>query len=379
MSGAVARDWAVRGWCPDAWHPMMAGDGLLVRVKPRLGRLAAAQVLGLCDAALAYGNGVIDMTARANFQLRGVRENAMRSLLDRLLALNLVDADPALETRRSILVAPDWREGDDSHRIAGELLARLDELPDLQGKAGFVIDAGQACVLRDEAGDFRIERGRDGSLILRADGRPAGVAVAAEKEVDALIALAHWFAKSGGADVGRMARHGADLPDWADGAILPAAPAARIAPGRHDLGMAYGLPFGRVEARVLARAMRQAQAARITPWRVLLLEGASAVSVEGLLSDPVDPLLRVDACPGAPCCPQASVETRDIARCLAPHVAGRLHVSGCAKGCAHPRAADVTLTGRDGLFDLSLNAPAGALPVRSALGRAELLAHFGAA
>jgi precorrin-3B synthase len=371
---------SVKGWCPDAWHPMMAGDGLLVRVKPRLGRLTRVQVLGLCDAAIANGNGLIDMTARANLQIRGVDENGSQALLGRLLALDLVDTDPVIEKRRNILVVPDWPAGDDSHRIAGELLARLDELPDLPGKVGFVVDAGPSCALSGEAGDFRIERGGDGGLILRADGHPAGVAVAAGEEVNALIAMAQWFATSGGADAGRMSRHRIALPDWANGDILPTPSAVRIAPGRHDLGMAYGLPFGRVEARMLAGAMEtsSAGAMRITPWRVLLLEGAPAVCAEGLINDPADPLLHVDACPGAPCCPQASVETRDFARRLAPYIEGRLHVSGCAKGCAHPRAADVTLTGRDGRFDLSLNAPAGALAVRSAVGPAEILAQFGA-
>ncbi|PKB25382.1 precorrin-3B synthase [Novosphingobium kunmingense] len=373
--------WAVRGWCPDAWRPMMAGDGLLVRVKPRLGRLTREQVLGLCDAAMTHGNGLIDMTRRANLQIRGVGENDGQALLDRLLALNLVNADPVIEMRRNILVAPDWRTGDDSHGIASELQERLGELPDLPGKVGFVVDAGQASVFYDEAGDFRIERGEEGSLILRADGCPAGVPVTPGKEVDALIALAHWFATSGGAEAGRMARHGIALPDWADGDILPVLPTARIAPGRHDLGMAYGLPFGRVEARILAGMMETlpAGAVRITPWRLLLLEGAPAVRIEGLLSDPADPLLRAEACPGAPYCPQATVETRDLARRLAPYVEGRLHVSGCAKGCAHPRAADITLTGRGGLFDLCLNAPPGGPPLRSALSPAEIFAHFGAA
>jgi len=371
----------VKGWCPDAWRPMMAGDGLLVRVNPRLGRLTREQVLGLCDAAMTHGNGLIDMTRRANLQIRGLRENDRQALLDQLLALDLVNADPDIEKRRNILVAPDWRLEDDSHRIASELQERLDELPKLPGKVGFVIDAGQASTLLGEAGDFRIERGEEGSLILRADGRPAGVSVTPGKEVDALIALARWFATSGGAEAGRMARHAIALPDWADGDMLPAPPTARIAPGLHDLGMAYGLPFGRVEARTLAGMMETlpAGAVRITPWRVLLLEGAPAVRLEGLLSDPADPLLRAEACPGAPYCPQASVETRDLARRLAPHIDGRLHVSGCAKGCAHPGPADVTLTGRDGLFDLSLNAPAGALAFRYALGPAEILAHFGAA
>ncbi|MEJ7935468.1 cobalamin biosynthesis protein CobG [Sphingobium sp. AN558] len=369
---------AVKGWCPDAWRPMQAGDGLLVRVKPRLGRLTRAQVLGLCEAAVTCGNGLIDMTRRANLQLRGVSEAGWPSLLDRLIALDLLDADPAREQRRAILVAPDWQTGDDSHRIAGELLARLDELPALPGKIGFVIDAGRASILVGEAGDFRIERGRGDRLILRADGRVTGVAVAEGAEVDGLIALARWFVDSGGAGAGRMVRHEAALPDWAQGDIPPTPTAAPIAPGPHALGTAYGLPFGRVEAHVLAQAM-QGDAARITPWRVLLIEGTAAQDIDGLIADPADPLLHVDACPGAPACPQASVETRDLARRLAPHIDGHLHVSGCAKGCAHGGGADVTLTGRDGLFDLGFAAPAGAHPVRSALSEAQILAYFGAA
>ena len=43
---------AVRGWCPTAWRPMAAGDGLLARVRPPLGRLDRDQILGLCAAAV---------------------------------------------------------------------------------------------------------------------------------------------------------------------------------------------------------------------------------------------------------------------------------------------------------------------------------------
>lgn len=374
MSGFV-----VQGWCPDAWRPMLSGDGLLVRVKPRLGRLTREQVLGLCEAALAHGSGLIDLTSRANLQIRGVGEAQWPALVERLVALDLAQAEAALESRRTILVAPDWREGDESHRVARDLLARLEELPELPGKVGFVIDAGPAPMLGGESGDFRIERGAHGGLILRADGRPAGVALAPGEEVDALIPLARWFVASGGGMAGRMARHEAELPDWALGTTLPAAPAPAIAPGSHSLGHAHGLAFGRIEARVLASLFDapSARALRLTPWRVLVVEGGGTVAGTDLLADPADPLLRADACPGAPHCPQATVATRDLARDLAPLVAGRLHVSGCAKGCARPAPADVTLTGRDGRFDLSMNARAGSSAIRSALDRAELLAHFG--
>ncbi len=368
-----------KGWCPDAWRPMMAGDGLLVRVKPRVGRLIRDQALALADAAITHGNGLIDMTRRANLQLRGVTESGWPVLLERLMALDLVDADAVREKRRNILVPPIWRQGDDSHRIACDLLARLDELPPaLPGKVGFVIDAGAAPLLHDQPGDFRIERSDAGDLMLRADGRSTGCAITPSGEAEALIALAHWFVASGGAAAGRMARHDAPLPGWATG-TLRAAPAA-ILPWRK--GTSYGLPFGRIDAALLARlaaALPPGSGFRTTPWRILLLEAPVDMQDDGLLTDPADPLLRVDACPGQPACAQASVETRDLARHLAPHMAGRLHVSGCAKSCASAAPAAVTLTGRDGRYDLALDARAGSPPLRAALDRAAVLAHFGAA
>ena len=161
----------VKGWCPDAWRPMMAGDGLLVRIRPPLGRLTRAQIIGLCAAAARHGNGQVDVTSRANLQIRGVSNDAWRPLIDAMLDLGLIDPDPAREARANILVAPDWREGDDTHRIASGLRARLHELPDLPGKVGFAIDAGVAPMLADASADFRIERAASGHLILRADGR----------------------------------------------------------------------------------------------------------------------------------------------------------------------------------------------------------------
>jgi hypothetical protein len=202
----------IRGWCPNAWRPMEAGDGLLVRVKPRMARLTAPQARALCEAALRHGNGIIDLTRRANLQLRGVGESQWRPLLESLITLGLVDEDPTLEARRTILVAPDWQVGDDTHRIATALVEALPALPPLPGKIGFVVDAGPAPVLTGEAGDFRIERGASGGLILRAQGRPLGAAAPFGKEAALLADLACWFARSGGAQAGRMARHTAPCP-----------------------------------------------------------------------------------------------------------------------------------------------------------------------
>ena len=370
-------DFAVRGWCPDAWRPMAAGDGLLVRVKPRLGRLTSGQLAGLADAAAAQGNGLIDVTSRANLQLRGVSEQGWPALLAQLIALDLVDTEPRIEQRRNLLVAPDWMPGDDTHRIATALGERLDDLPDLPGKMGFVVDAGPRPQLADTPGDFRIERGADGQLLLRADGHMTGAAVVRGQEAEALLALAGWFIASGGAAAGRMRRHAAALPPFAAGSMVPAEPGPRTKPGPHPLGAAVGLAFGQIDASGMARLAASGIAAvRVTPWRLLLAEGAPPADA-ALVTDPASAMLRTDACVGAPACPQAQAETRALARRLAPLVSGRLHVSGCAKGCARAALAEVTVTGRAGRYDLAFDARADAPPRHAALSAAALLALFG--
>src|SRR5271168_3997825 len=61
----------VRGWCPSLFEPMAAGDGFLLRVKPRVGGVNAAQLRALAAAAERFGSGRIELTNRANFQARG--------------------------------------------------------------------------------------------------------------------------------------------------------------------------------------------------------------------------------------------------------------------------------------------------------------------
>ena len=97
---------AVQGWCPGALRPMMSGDGLVVRVRPPFGRMTKGQAVGLADAAMQHGNGLIDLSARGNLQLRGVGQASHPALIADLQALALVDEDVQAEARRNILVTP---------------------------------------------------------------------------------------------------------------------------------------------------------------------------------------------------------------------------------------------------------------------------------
>lgn len=343
-----------KGWCPGAYRPMMSGDGLVVRVRPLMGRLSRAQVLGLCEAAQGFGSGVIDLTSRANLQIRGVQEKDHEALLQNLAALDLLPDDPELESRRNILIAPFWHAGDDTCHLASELTDRLGELPELPAKVGFAIDTGPAPVFQSNSADFRLERTPSGEFLVLADGMTRGRLVARDQAVDALIELAHWFDTRRG-DTRRMAplMMKSQLPvDWQG--TLCGAPAPASGPGEHELGAIYGAAFGKLEAARLKALVEAtgAEAMRVTPWRLFLLEGAELFDSSDFITRADDPLLRVDACPGAPLCEAASVNTRSVARELAHVIKGPLHVSGCAKGCARPRKCRTTLVGRGGAFDL---------------------------
>src|SRR5579862_547847 len=210
---------AVKGWCPGVWHPMRSGDGLVVRIRPRRGRLDAEQAAGLAELAERCGNGLIDLTNRANPQIRGVSDNSHPALIDGLAKLRLLDPDPDTEARRNILVTPFWTAGDDAVSIADELERALNDGPSgLPAKFGFAMDCGTERVLASASADVRIERGVTGQLIVRADGSTFGRAVTRSDAVLIAIAIAEWFVASGGArdGRGRMASHiaaGAKLPD----------------------------------------------------------------------------------------------------------------------------------------------------------------------
>ena len=73
-----------KGWCPSAYVPMLTGDGLLVRIKPAYGRLTSTALLKLAELADEYGNGILDLTSRANLQIRGVSERNYPALLTSL-------------------------------------------------------------------------------------------------------------------------------------------------------------------------------------------------------------------------------------------------------------------------------------------------------
>lgn len=366
----------IKGWCPDAYRPMASGDGQILRVRPRAARLTRADLHLLCDIAETCGNGIVEVTNRANLQLRGVSHASHPAALQKLLSAGLVDADAAVEGRRSITVEPFWQAGDLTARLHDELADRLAHFPDLPAKAGFVIDCGPEARLADVSGDIRFELCAAAGLLLRADGAATGWPVAPDRAIDAALDLARWYALRTEAGRGRMRdvlqKH--TLPDTWRGTPPRAAADARPQPGRTAQGQLLALPFGQATTDTLRFLARAAPALRLTPWRMVLAESTDGIAHEGIITDPADPLLRACACPGAPRCAAAHADTHALARRLAPLVAGRLHVSGCAKGCARRGPADLTVIATPGGFDIVRHGNTQAPPAHTGVAPDDLLA-----
>jgi Sulfite reductase, beta subunit (hemoprotein) len=160
-------------------------------------------------------------------------------------------------------------------------------------------------------------------------------------------------------------------------------PATRHVLGLHPTWLGVAFPFGRLDCDRLEALAALTDEIRITPWRALLLVNADSTAAEkatalGGILDHADVRLKVTACSGITGCDVGTTDTHAdglaIAKSIADWAPGlqervrMVHVSGCAKGCAHPGAADVTLTARDGVYDVALNAIPGAeAPWRSGL------------
>lgn len=367
----------IKGWCPGALRPMLSGDGWVVRVRPRGGRLSTAQVAGIAQAAQEFGNGMLDLSSRANLQIRGVREASHGALIAALRALDLIDATAQAEARRNVILSPFADEAAQGFAQALERGLTATNSPDLPGKFGFVVDCGAVPVLQDAPGDIRLERAADGQLLLCAEGLARGKPLAAGEAGAQALALAAYFLDQGGAAQGRgrmagFVAAGAALPEGFDqprqtGGALPA-------PGIYPQGVLAGLAFGQIDAAGLS-ALAGLGALRLTPWRMVLIEGQQSLpDLPGLILRGDDPLLRIVACTGAPGCAQAQGDTRDLARHLAGQLppGARLHVSGCSKGCAHPRPAPVTVVASAQGYDIIRDGTAADRPAQCGLSPQEL-------
>lgn len=407
-----------RGACPSLAAPMQTGDGLLVRLRPDDDSLTIPKVIALAAAAERFGNGIIEITARGNLQLRGLCAATVPEL-----AQAIGDAGIAVAEGLAIEVPP--LAGIDPSEIAdprpivaalGEALRAQRPPLKLAPKLSVIIDCSGRFGLGSVVADIRLQTismpdGLAWSLSVggtAARAAPVGT-LATDAAVPALVAILRKLAALGptarGRDLDPVKIR--DLCQCEPAAQRPTALAAALAiPGIHALGdagvvLGLGLAFAQVEASALISFLHKAQelgatAIRLAPEHAFFVLGLShetatiaqnLASAHGFRIADDDPRNAIATCAGSKGCASAHMETKGMAHRLVETAPALLdgslivHLSGCAKGCARPKPSELTLVGAPSGYGLVVNGAANGLPsaytdengMKSALARLDRL------
>ncbi len=351
-----------------------AADGPLARVRLPGGLLTGAQLAALRGLAQRWGDGHLELTSRANVQLRALTGVPPGELAAALWAAGLLPSQ-SHELVRNITASP-VPSPTVRARIAS-LDARLcanPELAALPGRFLFGLDDGHG----DVALSADVAAVPDGSAVgVLFAGQDAGLRVPPGRTVDALLAAAHAFlavrAGSGawrvrelpdgpdemarrtaaalGLGLGPRRLHVRPAPRRLVGPLSRAAgalvPLGRLGPGRLDALEAAGQLVVTAQRGVIVADLAPPE---IEPW-------LAALAGAGLVVEPGSRWVGVTTCAGRPGCAKALADVRaDAAAGLPPAgglaaglpgagglaaglpAAGALgvHWVGCARGCGSP-------------------------------------------
>lgn len=380
--------------CPGALRLHQAKDGALARVRLPAGVLSPAALRGLADLAAELGDGRLELTGRANVQLRGLPEDCTSVLTSRLRGLGLLPSAPH-ERVRNIMASPLSgldRPGPDLTLLARELdqlLCAQAELAELPGRFLFALDDGRGDVAA---------AGPDIDLRLLPSGRltMCGIEVAAEHALPLAITVASAFlrVRPREADQGTQVWRIAELPGGlaavlaeagieteagpavkAEVSSVPVADPSRLvtaaAPPPDPVGL-VARPDGRHAAVALvplgvlpgATAQLLAELAgpgelRVTPWRSVVLTDVEPDVLDeleraGLGVSETSPWYRLSACAGHTGCAKAAADVRADAAAAAGSWPGRrVHYSGCSRRCGLPGDVEVELLATEDGYRIS--------------------------
>ncbi|MEL7543867.1 MAG: precorrin-3B synthase [Pseudomonadota bacterium] len=373
--------------CPGVHRLALTRDGALARIRVPGGSLTAAQMRAIASLASDEGNGRIDLTNRANLQVRGLSEHRAPAIATRLADAGLLCADPVADRLRNITASPlsglDTTALLDVRQMIPAIEDTVCSFPHrhaLSVKFAVVLGDGGRAPMTTVAHDlaFYAEPGPDApQMRLWLAGRETQVAVAAA-DVSTTVARALELMAERGAS--RIRELIANLPH-AECADAIAGPHAFHCQPHEATEARPWLPLGTItDARAIVAGVPLAQfspeqlsgladildtygtgALRLTPWQsvvVPLAADAAPANAEAALGiaafETRCPPVHVVACAGASGCLRTTMDTKRDAAALRKHFAACpapvvrsdrtvpiVHLSGCARSCAMTTPADV--------------------------------------
>jgi precorrin-3B synthase len=166
--------------CPALSRIVAARDGGLCRIKLPGGELRAEQALAIAEAIDTHTSGVVEVTNRANLQLRGVRAGHEAALSEQLLCAGLgpqvtipqarsgtqtqwhsVPITAAADDVRNLMISPaagrDAQASYDTRPLAAAILSLLQSearLTALSPKFALLLDGGERLAMLDHPHDI---------------------------------------------------------------------------------------------------------------------------------------------------------------------------------------------------------------------------------
>lgn len=403
----AARERTAVDRCPGVLRPHRAADGALLRLRVPGGRLPASSLDIISQAAANFGDGDVQLTSRANLQLRAVATAASgaveAALVDEVLRAGLLP-HPSHERVRNIICSPlSGLSGGlaDLRPLISDLdekLCSAGDLAELPGPFLFVLDDGRGDLDAISA-DLRVRAVDDHSVQILVGDAAIGPVVPLVAAADVLISLARAFlpyvehSDRPVWHIRELPQQGMELYTRLTVGLSPTLIRRRAATAARRLGL-LAQDDGRVTASTLVplglldRSQVTALTAAasvgggqviVTPWRGVMVPGlpfseagraAEWLAVAGLELDDRSPWQGVTACTGAPRCAHGEGETRSLAGRIVRERPGGgalpVHVVGCERRCGSPSGPHVEALASSGSVEIASDRGRTVVPVGDA-------------
>ncbi len=390
-------------FCPGILHAVPAKDGLLLRIRVPGGLIRSSQLSAIAELSTIFSDGQVEITSRANIQLRAIKPQSLAQVVEGLTSAGLFPSREH-DRVRNITASPfaglDATELLDTRPLVQKLDDRLcadSEFAELHPKFSLALDGGGKWFSREKDDLSMRALEVEGRLYfhLAIGGVPTGFGVATDQAVDCMLEaariclrVARQFdvpvrGKNITAVPGAISRLIKNLSSF----LVPCPPPkdseveAEVSVGvirtSHAglVSIVPSVPLGRLQAGqaqvISAMANDWGASLRLAPWRGIVLgtipEGPSfsviaQLHTSGLSLDWKDGYRGLSACAGSDGCEASLADVRAHAMSLANRLAGQdakpgwsVNISGCEKQCAMRNGATSELVANESGYSLKLH------------------------
>jgi precorrin-3B synthase len=390
-------------FCPGILHAVPAKDGLLLRIRVPGGLIRSNQLSAIAELSTTFSDGQIEITSRANIQLRAIHSQSLAQVADGLALAGLFPSREH-DRVRNIIASPfaglDTTALVDTRPFVQKLDAQLSadsEFVALHPKFSLALDGGGKWFSRERDDLSMRALEVEGRLYfhIAIGGVPTGFGVTTDRAVDCMLEAARICLRVAGqfdvpvrgrnitAVPGAISRLTECLSDF----LVPCSPPkdteaeAEVPVGiirtNHAelVSIVPSVPLGRLQAGraqlIAAMANDWGASLRLAPWRGIVLgaipEEAKAnviaqLHTRGLSLDGKDGYRGLSACAGNDGCEASLADVRAHAVSLANRLAGQdtkpgwsVNISGCEKQCAMRNGATAELVANESGYNLKLH------------------------